>query len=105
MTDEVLTEILAELRALNAKVPEQPKPPQPKTRVSRPGRVFSNGQLIPMDVDLVIAGAQRWIRIRVDGEPSDLWTPRDVAGPELSSNELLSRAGHVVEVPAPEEPE
>lgn len=103
MTEPLLTEILATLKSIDAKLPEPPKPPtSPPSRIGEPGRVFSNGQHIPGDVDLVMAaGGLRWRRIMIDGEPSDLWTPRDSGGLELSSNDLLSRTGHVVEVPDP----
>lgn len=104
MTDPVLGEIrdlLGEIRDAVKPVPR----PKPVSRIGRLGRVFSNGQIIPMDVDLVQAGNQRWCRIMIDGEPSDLWTPRDERGLELSSNDMLSRFGHVTEIPAPEDAE
>lgn len=102
MTDKLLTQIRDELRTLNAKILDPPKRPDPKPRIARPGRVFSNGQIIPTDVDLVTgAGGVRWKRITIDGEPSDLWTPRDAGGLELSTNDMLARNGHVTEIPDP----
>ena len=100
------TSVLGEIRDLLGEIRDAVKPPprpEPRSRIARLGRVFSNGQIIPMDVDLVQAGNQRWCRIMIDGEPSDLWTPRDERGLELSSNDLLSRMGHVTEIPPPAE--
>ncbi|HEX3781692.1 MAG TPA: hypothetical protein VHX38_18675 [Pseudonocardiaceae bacterium] len=103
ITNDLLRDVLATLKSIDGKLPDPPKPPErAPSRIKRAGRVFVNGQIIPVDVDLVIGAAgMRWKRILIDGEPSDLWTPRDVGGLELSSNDLLARCGHVTEVPDP----
>jgi hypothetical protein len=98
-----MSDVVDLLREIRDRLPNLPKPPERAVpRIKRLGRLFSNGQVIPSDVDLVIGGAGlRWKRILIDGELSDLWTPRDAGGVELSSNDLLSREGHVTEIPDP----
>lgn len=106
--DPTMADVVGLLREIRDRLPERPKPPERAVPlIKRPGRVFSNGQIIPPDVDLVTgAGGVRWKRIMIDGEPSDLWTPRDSGGLELSTNDMLARNGHVTEIPDPnaEEP-
>jgi hypothetical protein len=103
-----LREILATLKAIDGKLtPPGGKPPEFKPGARfKPGRVFSIGQTIPPDVDLVVGdGGLRWRRLWDEGVggrlPTERWTPRDVDGPVLGTNELLGR-GHVTEVPAPD---
>ena len=104
MTDEpdpLLTEIRDLLKSIDAKLsPPTVKPGKPL----KLGRVFSAGQTIPDDVDLVVGtGNLRWKRAYSDMQvPLDVWYPRDVDGPMLSGNALIGQNGHVTEIPAPD---
>lgn len=93
----LLREIRDTLKSVEAKLTPQPTKAAYKLNL---GRTFAIGQLIPDDVDLVMgAGGLRWIR----EYGTDEWHPRDVEGPVISSNELLSRTVHVTEIPAPKD--
>jgi hypothetical protein len=101
---DVRREILAALRSIDAKL-SPPTPPTTKPgNQFKPGRVFSAGQTIPGDVDLVIGSSNlRWKRVFDDMQVGqDQWYPRDVEGPILSGGELIRQSGHVTEVPAPD---
>lgn len=92
---DVFIEIRDLLRSIDGKLT-----PVPSNRAAtrKLGRVFAVGDLVPADVDLVIGtSGLRWTR----QYGSDEWHPRDVAGPVISTNELLQRSGHVTEIPAP----
>lgn len=96
-----LAEILATLRSIDAKL--SPPEVKPGKRLKL-GRVFSAGQTIPDDVDLVVGpGNLRWKRAFDDMQVAlDQWYPRDVDGPMLSGNALIAECGHVTEIPAPD---
>lgn len=100
--DDVQGQILATLRSIDAKL--SPPKIELKSAFKPAGRVFSVGQIIPDDVDLVHVGAGvRWKRdTGPHGVPLDSWYPRDGEGPMISGNELLTRSGHVTEIPAPD---
>lgn len=96
--DPLLVEIRDLLQSIDGKLsPPQPAP-KPAGRNLHLGRVFAVGDLIPADVDLVTTDhGLRWIR----QYGTDNWHPRDIGGALVSSNELLTRSGHVTEIPAP----
>lgn len=100
-TEPLLGEILDTLKSIDAKL--TPPTVELKPAFKPVGRVFAVGQIIPDDVDLVQVGAGvRWKRdTGPHGVPLDSWYPRDGEGPMISGNELLTRAGHVTEIPAP----
>lgn len=108
MSEPLLVEIRDLLKSIDSKLGDRPAVPRPRSVIGKPGRVFSVGQSIPTDVDLVTASAgQRWQRLVDDTPagpvPSDNWRPRDADGPARSTNALLSEHGHVTEVPAPDQ--
>lgn len=101
MSDDVTNQLLRELIAVAKSIDAKLGKPPATARTATLGRVFALGQLVPDDVDLVIAtGGLRWIR---DPNDTDRWWPRDVEGPIISTNELLSRVGQITEIPAPAE--
>lgn len=94
---DVLREIRDTLKSIDCRQAAAEAKPAPAFKL-RLGRVFGAGTLPPPDLDLVMAdGGLRWVR----DFDRDLWHPRDVDGPELSWNELLSRAGHLTEIKPP----
>lgn len=99
----LLREIRDHLKSIDNRLTQQPTKVEYKLNL---GRVFSAGQTIPEDVDLVVAGnGVRWVRefehTAAGSLPTDNWHPRDVEGPVLPTAELLARTGHVTEIPAP----
>lgn len=97
----LLGEIRDLLKSIDAKL--TPTKVELKPAFQPTGRVFSAGQLIPDDVDLVVAGnGMRWKRMFNDMRVAlDRWYPRDIDGDAISGNELITLNGHVTEVPAP----
>lgn len=97
---DTLGEILATLKSIDAKL----SPPLTKKgKHVKLGRIFSAGQTIPDDVDLVTGASNlRWKRAYNDMRvPLDQWYPRDGDGPVVSGNVLIAQNGHVTEIPAP----
>lgn len=106
MTDPVFDEIRDLLKSIDGKLTPRKVEFKSGNRF-KPGRVFSRGQNVPSDVDLVAApDGVRWRRLWNDSVagrlPTEWWTPRDIDGTVRATNDLLTQYGHVTEVPAPD---